>query len=66
MTIILSCGHKVDDMDDALDVATKEWSRECTPAIGYKSICAECYDTYESNGNILHTEQDEINYLFDK
>ena len=63
MTIILSCGHKVDDMDDAINVVTKEWARDSERAVGYSTVCKNCYYEYEANGDLLLSEQDELNWL---
>lgn len=66
MGIIASCGHRVDEVDDLNNIATKEWEITedgWTRAIAYKSVCASCKEDYEKENAILYTEQDEINWF---
>ena len=63
MTIIASCGHKVDDFDDLHHIAIKEYSRECTPAVSHLSVCEECLNTVYKDV-ILNSRDEEMEWLF--
>lgn len=65
MAVILSCGHREDDFDRHYNIMTKEWSRENTKAVGYKSVCLHCYEQYEMHGEVLYTDDDAYNWLRD-
>lgn len=66
MRIILSCGHKVDSFEDEYTVAVKEWTREDTRAIAYKSVCGKCRREYRQNNQILDTMADEQEWLHEQ
>jgi hypothetical protein len=63
MSVILSCGHREDDFDKHYNIMTKEWSRENTKAVGYKSVCLSCYKQYEMNGELLYTDDESMEWL---
>lgn len=63
MTIIATCGHKVDDYDDLHHIAIKEYSRECTPAVSHLSVCEDCLNTVYK-GVILNSRDEEMEWLF--
>ena len=50
MSVILSCGHREDDFDKHYSIMTKDWSRENTKAVGYRTVCLSCYKLYEKAG----------------
>ena len=66
MTIILSCGHKVEDFDDEIHGAVADYARDNTRAISYMALCKQCYDEYEKDGMILHDEGEENKWLYGK
>jgi hypothetical protein len=63
MPIILSCGHREDDFDQHYPIMTKEWTRENTKAIGFKTVCLSCYVSYEKEDNLLRTDEESLNWL---
>lgn len=66
MGIIASCGHRVGEVDDLHNIATKAWDigeEGWVKAIHYSSVCEDCFKEYEGEGSILYTEEEEINWL---
>jgi hypothetical protein len=63
MPIILSCGHREDDYDNHYSVMTKEWSRECTKAVGYKTVCLSCYKSLALSDELLTTDDEAMEWL---
>lgn len=63
MSVILSCGHREDDFDKHYSIMTKEWSREHTKAVGYKSVCLSCFRLYEKSGELIYTDKDALKWL---
>lgn len=66
MSIIASCGHKVEDFDQTRNVSIKAWEISedgWTKALHYKTVCEACYKEYEEEGYILANEDEEINWL---
>lgn len=61
--IILSCGHKTDDLDNSFNVITKESDRRGEKALAYRSVCAKCKKEYEINGELLKSEADGLVWL---
>jgi len=66
MSVILSCGHREDDFDKHYSIMTKDWSRENTKAVGYKSVCLSCYKSYESAGELLYNDNEALSWLKDE
>ena len=67
MSIIGSCGHKLND-DDGPDgmgwiVEVAGYSRDCSPSVEYMSVCTKCRDWYESEGLLLKSEKEIEDYL---
>lgn len=63
MSVILSCGHREDDFDKHYSIMTKEWSRENTKAVGYKTVCLSCYSEYEKDGTLLYSDAEAMEWL---
>lgn len=63
MSVILSCGHREDDFDKHYNIMTKDWSRENTKAVGYRSVCLSCYKLYEKADELLYTDQEALEWL---
>ena len=63
MSIILSCGHREDDFDKHYNVMTKDWSRENTKAVGYRTVCLSCYKSYESEGLLLYSDEEAVEWI---
>ncbi len=61
--IILSCGHREDDFDKHHSVMTKEWSRDNTKAVGYKTVCFSCFKQYEKDGELLYNDSEALHWL---
>jgi hypothetical protein len=66
MAIIGSCGHRVEELDDLINISTKEW--EITQdgwvkAVAYKSVCKDCYQGYKSTNAIIENEAEELDWL---
>ncbi|MNQ26055.1 hypothetical protein D3C85_392810 [compost metagenome] len=70
MTHYASCGHEIleDEEGNELYKMLSTKTSECGPdgfvnAVFYGSYCLDCIKSYESEGLILHTEQDELHWL---
>lgn len=63
MSVILSCGHREDDFDKHYNIMTKEWTRENTKAVGYKSVCFFCFRFYEENNELFYTDKEALEWL---
>jgi hypothetical protein len=63
--VTLSCGHREDDFDKHYSIITREWTRENTKAIGYKSVCLSCYLRYQKSGELFHSDEEAFNWLRD-
>jgi len=63
MTIIASCGHKVEDFDDLHNIAVKEYVRDWSNAVAYRSVCKECLEFYKKENLLLNTEKEELEWL---
>jgi hypothetical protein len=63
MPIILSCGHREDDYDNHYSVMTKEWTRENTKAVGYKTVCLSCYVQLRENEELFNTDEEATEWL---
>lgn len=65
MPVILSCGHREDDFDKHYSIMTKEWTRENTKAVGYKSVCLFCLNQYERHDVLLRSDAEAMEWLHD-
>ena len=63
MTITASCGHKVDDIDDLHNVSVREYARDWSNAVSYKSVCQECLDWNYKQNLLLKNEKEELEWL---
>ena len=66
MSIIATCGHKVEDIEETHNISTKEWEIDHEgwhKAIAHKSVCETCYQEYKKNNAILETEAEETDWL---
>jgi hypothetical protein len=61
--IILSCGHPESNFDKHYNIMTKEWSREDTKAVGYRTVCLSCYKQYESDALLLYTDKEALQWM---
>ena len=61
--ITLTCGHTVEDIDDANDIALASYNREDNRCVDYVSYCDECYDDALDRGEVLLTVEDEDVWL---
>ena len=69
MSIILTCGHRVEEIEDGIQIATKEWTIDedgWQKAIGYKSVCKDCYEEYKKNDALIDSEAEEFDWLQNK
>ncbi len=66
MGIIGSCGHRVEELDDLINISTKEWEineEGWVKAVAYQSVCKECYEEYKSHDAIIESEAEELDWL---
>lgn len=63
MSIILSCGDRVEDFDEGFDVIIKTTDREFNNAIAFKTVCAKCKAMYEREGLAFKSYNDAIEWL---
>jgi hypothetical protein len=66
MAIIASCGHTIGELDHLRQISIKAWdcgSEGWVKAVYHSSVCESCYQEYEAEGDILYTEQEELDWL---
>ena len=66
MGIIGSCGHRVEELEELINISTKEWEitqEGWVKAVAYKSICKDCYKEYKSTDSIIESEAEELDWL---
>ena len=56
--VILACGCKVQDMDEATSVFIKDYDKDGNRAIGLINCCAKCLKYYEFIGATLETDEE--------
>lgn len=71
MTIILCCGHKIDDFDDEVCLSLKDHFNDYDNdrigrAVSYGGYCKKCAAQYEEWGMVLHNKQEEDDWLSGK
>lgn len=62
----LSCGHKIDDLDDSNTIAIKAWEiteNGWVKAIHYLSVCKDCEKDYRKEDAILDNEHEESQWI---
>lgn len=71
--ITLSCGHRVANISDGVDVIIKEYGysmyiekKEGPRALRYGYVCQSCRDDYRKAGVLLDTEQEAMVWLQDR
>lgn len=66
MSITLSCGHREDDFDNHHNVMTREWEiteEGWVKAVGYSVVCLSCFEAYKSEGLLLESEEEAMQWL---
>lgn len=63
MTIIASCGHKIQDFDDEIHCSVAGYAKDCSRAVFYMVVCKQCHDEYKKDGMILYDEGEENKWL---
>lgn len=63
--IILSCGHQVEDMDGSFPVIIKEYARDGSRALAYKSVCLTCKKLYEKEKALFPNQRSAYAWLLD-
>lgn len=63
MPIILSCGHELKDQEEGWSIATKEYSKDWSRAVSYRTVCKTCHEWYEKEDLVLHTQQEEFDWI---
>lgn len=69
MPTIASCGHRIPDEKDPINISTKEWTINedgWQKAVCYKSVCEDCYEDYKKNDAIISSEAEEFDWLNSK
>ena len=61
--IILSCGHREDDLEKHYNIMSKEWTEQGKKAVGYKTVCLSCYKEYEKQSLILYSDKEAMEWL---
>ncbi len=67
MSIILSCGHATEDLDEGINVSIKAFTigeNGWQKAIEYKTVCKACYEEYKAEGYVLDPDQ-EVYWLIE-
>lgn len=60
----LSCGHREDNYNKQHNIQTKIYSKYCSKAIAYQTVCNSCKEEYEKNGLVLRTDKEAEDWLF--
>ena len=63
MSIVLSCGHQVDDFNHTYTIMTKSTSREGSKAISHQIVCGACEDQYRQRGEIFDNTELAMEWL---
>lgn len=63
MSVILSCGHRVDDLDEGYDVMVKSTDREFNNAVALMTVCLKCKAMYQREGLAFNTYDDAMEWL---
>lgn len=63
MTMIASCGHKVQSPHYPFNRAIADYDELGNRAVYYMSLCPECFTKYQKDGIILHDEGEENKWL---
>ena len=63
MTLIASCGHSVNDIDDLVDLQFKGIDASGKRCISYGCFCQECADQYDLSGKVIHNKEEENEWL---
>jgi hypothetical protein len=63
MSIICTCGHKVEDYDDTATIVLKRYCDRNGPYISYVVYCKPCADEENKLGNVLHSDKDIDDWL---
>lgn len=61
--ITLTCGHTVEDFDEAVNANIKGWTREHTPCVDYVTYCVECWSEALQDGDVLLSHNDEMEWV---
>jgi mRNA deadenylase 3'-5' endonuclease subunit Ccr4 len=61
--ITLTCGHNIEDLDDANYLALASFTREHKSCIDYVTYCDECTAKALDRGEVLLTVDDEDVWL---
>lgn len=61
--IILSCGHKVIDMQHDYAIIVKTTSQDGEKAIGYMTVCGSCKEWFRHSNDILDNEEQAQEWL---
>jgi hypothetical protein len=66
MSIICSCGHRIEDFEEAQNVIcqseslTEEGYRK---ALSYQTVCQSCKQEYKEAGVLFNTEEEAFKWL---
>jgi len=63
MSVICTCGHKVDDYDDTATIVLKQYCPRNGPYISYVVYCKPCADEAAKNDEVLFNDKDIDNWL---
>jgi hypothetical protein len=61
--ITLTCGHTVEDFDNANDIALASYNREGNRCVNYVIYCDACHSAALDRGEVLLTVDDEASWL---
>lgn len=63
MTIILSCGHHIDDFSDSYQVVIKSYSRDFSKALSYRTVCLKCKNDYRKQDILFEDDTQADKWL---
>lgn len=64
MSIILTCGHKVEDVDDCVCQSIMDFDRRGERCINYSTFCSLCATNNINQGIVLDDEDEEAEWLY--
>jgi len=66
MKIILTCGHLVNSLEAGYTLMTKAADRNGEKAVSHRTVCADCYNTYNREGLGFDTAEQAQDWLLEK
>lgn len=63
MTVIATCGHAVEDLDDLIHLSLASYARDASRAVSFVCYCSACADRARRDGEVLYDQGEENKWL---